>query len=205
MRFFTTTFFATIFTLSLVACDTDSTTDDGDLTRSAEEAMTYVDAELTAAEMDRDPSLLDDARLIEEAEAIAAFAEDHGCDVHGVLGGVYLSAEDEDGGTLQGRWFKLDRSIGGDLDGLYAPDPDAGGGVFEGDWEATDGQAGTLFGDYYGADMGHGDGVFLGQYAGDGAGMLGGLWYELLEDGGLFFGVWGQCGEDATEIEEGSY
>ncbi len=205
MRFFTTTLFVTIFTLTLVACDTGTTEDDGDLLQSTEEAITYVDEELAMAEMERDPGVVDDARLFEEAEAIAEFAEAHGCDVHGVLGGVYLAAEDADGGTFEGRWFKLDRSLGGDLDGAYSPDPDGAGGLFEGDWASADGDAGTLVGEYYGMDMGNGDGVYLGRYEGDASGLLGGLWYDLLEDGGLFFGVWGHCDENADPIEDGSY
>lgn len=206
MRFFTTTLFVTIFALTLVACETGSV-DDGDLTLSAEEAMTYVDEELAMAEMERDPTVLGDARLLEEAEAIAEYAEEHGCDVHGVLGGVYLASEDEDGGSFDGRWFKLDRSVGGDLDGEYAPGPDGAtdAGLIDGGWESADGLTGTLVGEYYGMDMGQGDGVFLARYDGDASGLLGGLWYDLREDGGLFFGVWGHCDGDAAEIEEGSY
>ena len=35
--------------------------------------------------------------------------------------------------------------------------------------------------------------------------MLGGLWYRLDDEGGVYFGVWGQCGANADEIDPESY
>ncbi len=200
------TFTIAILAITIAACD--ATAPDDELLESSQEAIEYVDGELDAEGMERDPAVVSDERLIEEAQQIAQFAIDHGCDVQGVLGGVYTDDPAVDGGTLTGRWFKRDRSLGGSLDGSYGPDEDEAGGVFEGTWEASDGQTGTLAGDYYGFEVDEADGVFLGNYtsdAGDAAGVLGGLWYGLLEDGGLFFGVWGHCGGEADAIEDLSY
>jgi hypothetical protein len=210
MRSMTTMALATLFTLSLIACDTDGGIEDEELIASAEEAIVFVDDELAAEGFDRDLDLLDDERLIEEAREIAQFAIDHGCEVRGVLGGIWVGSLNDDeidgSGTHRGRWFKLDRSIGGDLAGTYSPNEDSGGGIFDGDWESTSGLFGTLEGDYY--DFGDGHGAYLGDYTetdGDAAGMLGGLWYRLDDEGGVYFGVWGQCGENAEEIDPESY
>ncbi len=206
MRTLTVTTLATLFTLSLLACD-QAGYDDEQLTASAEEAIAYTDGEATALGLQRDVEVLSDERLIEEARSIADYAVDHGCDVEGVLGGVYTDDQGAPGGTIQGRWFDLDQSIGGDLTGTHDPGDEENGGIFEGDWESTDGRAGTLAGDYYG--LGDGDGYYLGTYEetdGDAAGLLGGLWFPLEnQDGGLFFGVWGHCGGGVDEIEPESY
>jgi hypothetical protein len=196
----------TILAFSITACDSTGTEDD--LVESAEQAISFVDAELESEGMERDLAILSDDRLIEEAQEIARFAIDHGCEVRGVLGGVYSADPAVDGGTLDGRWFNRDRSLGGDLEGSYGPSEDEAGGVFDGTWTSADGLSGTLAGDYYGFEVDEADGVFLGQYDeddGDAAGVLGGLWYDLLEDGGLFFGVWGHCGDDAEAIDDFSY
>ena len=197
---------AILFTLGMVACEEQGGVDDEALTASTTEAITYVDDELVAEGIDRDMETLTDERLLEEAREIATFAEDHGCDVDGVLGGIYLIGEEVAGGTIHGRWFDLEQTIGGDLTGIYTPDEDEAGGIFDGTWESTDGLAGTLTGDYY--NFAAGDGSYLGNYdetEGDAAGLLGGLWYGVNDDGGIFFGVWGHCGEGAVEIDPETY
>ncbi len=205
-----TTIFSAItilFTLGLVACEDETGGfDDTALTESTTEAITYMDEELVAEGIERDVEALSDERLLDEAREIATFAEDHGCDVKGVLGGVYLVDTEGVGGAIHGRWFDIEQTIGGDLTGTYTPDEDEAGGLFDGTWESTDGLAGTLTGDYYG--FASGDGSYLGSYEetdGDAAGLLGGLWYGVNEDGGLFFGVWGHCGEDADAIDPETY
>jgi hypothetical protein len=210
MRSMTTMALATLFSLGLIACDTDGRIEDEELLASAEEAIVFVDDELAAEGLERDVDLLDDERLIEEAREIAQFAIAHGCEVRGVLGGIWVHSRNDDvidgSGTHRGRWFQLDRSIGGDLAGTYTAADEGSGGVFDGDWESTSGLFGTLAGDYY--DLGDGHGAYLGDYTetdGDAAGMLGGLWYRLDGEGGVCFGVWGQCGENADEIDPGSY
>lgn len=214
MRTWTLTFIASLFTLSLIACDVPQDVDEEELVACAEEAIVFVDDELAAEGLNRDMDLLSDERLIEEAREVAQFAIDHGCDVKGVLGGIWMDGADEDGtlgGTHHGRWFKLDRSIGGDLAGTYTPVEDVNGGILDGDWESTDGLYGTLEGDYY--NLGDGHGAYLGTYAeldvdgnANGAsGMLGGLWYRLTDEGGVYFGVWGHCGDNAEDIEPESY
>ena len=218
MRYTLWTLCLALLATSLIACDpgTDDTIDP-ELTASAEEAIEFVDGELAAEGMERDLSILDNDRLIEEVRRIAEFAEAHGCDVGGALGGIYLPDPDVDGGTFNGRWIKRDLSLGGDLDGSYTPDLTdpaeevAPGeiepaGTFEGDWEAADGQYGVLGGEYYRFEEGRG--AFLGRYAATDSnahGMLGGLWYDLEREGGVFFGVWGHCGDDAVKIEPESY
>ncbi|MDP7114172.1 MAG: hypothetical protein QGH45_19530 [Myxococcota bacterium] len=210
MRSMTTMALTTLFTLGLIACDTSGEIEDEELLASAEEAIVFIDDELAAEGLARDVDLLDDERLIEEAREIARFAIEHGCEVRGVLGGIWVSSLDDDvvdgSGTHRGRWFKLDRSIGGDLAGTYTPADERNGGAFDGDWESTSGLFGTLAGDYY--DLGDGHGAYLGDYTetdGDAAGMLGGLWYRLDDEGGVYFGVWGQCGANADEIDPESY
>jgi len=215
MRTWTLTLTVFLFALSLVACDTTETIDDEQLVASAEEAIVFVDDELASEGLARDLDLLSDERLIEEARGIAAFAVDHGCDVKGVLGGIWVDSLNDDvvdgSGDHHGRWFKVDRSIGGDLAGTYTPVPDTNGGILDGDWESTSGLYGTLEGDYY--NLGDGHGAYLGSYAeldvdGNAAGasgMLGGLWYRLTDEGGVYFGVWGHCGDNAEDIEPESY
>jgi len=210
MRSMTLMALATLFTLSLIACEPEDGIEDEELVASAEEAIVFVDDELAAEGLARDLDLLDDERLIEEAREIAEFAADHGCEVRGVLGGIWVDSLNDDvidgSGTHRGRWFKLDRSIGGDLAGTYTPVEDGDGGIFDGDWESTDGLYGTLGGDYYAFGDGHG--AYLGRYEetdGDAAGVLGGLWYRLDEEGGVYFGVWGQCGDNAEPIDPESY
>jgi len=214
MRYTLWTLTITFLLSSIPACDPGET-DEPELTASAEEAIVYVDDELDAEGLQRDPSMLDDTRLIDEVRQIAQFAEDHGCDVVGALGGVYLPDEDADGGSFHGRWFKRDRSLGGSVEGIYMPDAtddaeEAGSlepsGAVEGDWEAATGEFGTLSGDYYRFEAGQG--AFLGSYDetdGDAAGMLGGLWYDLEREGGVFFGVWGHCDDASVEIDPESY
>ncbi len=201
MRYWITNAMALVATMTLVACDQGGL-DDEALTESAQEAITYVDDELDAGGLQRDLAVLSDERLMDEAREIARYAEDHGCDVEGVLGGLWT---DEDQ-ALHGRWFKLDRSLGGDLEGSYTPDETEDGGLFEGSWSASDGRHGDLGGDYY--DFGNDQGAYLGTYEeidGDAAGLLGGLWYRNGDEGGVFFGVWGHCGEGAEDIEPESY
>ena len=72
-----------------------------------------MDDELESAGLQRDLALLDDGRLIDEVRQVARFAEDHGCDVVGALGGVYLPDPGVEGGSFHGRWIKRDRSLGG--------------------------------------------------------------------------------------------
>lgn len=207
MRAITLTTLATLFTLSLLACDQEAGYDDAALTASAEEAIVYTDAEATALGLERDVEMLSDERLIDEARDIADYAIDHGCDVEGILGGVYTEIVDAPGGEIHGRWFDLDQTIGGDLAGTHDPGDEEDGGLFEGTWESTSGRTGTLGGDYYG--LGNGDGYYLGIYeetGGDAAGLLGGLWFPFEDqDGGVFFGVWGHCGNGVEDIEEESY
>jgi len=197
----------TLMTLSLLACTQSPGYDDEQLVASAEEAISYTDGEAQTLGLERDVEVLSDDRLIDEARGIAEYATEHGCDVEGVLGGVYTETVDAPGGEIMGRWFNLDQTIGGDLTGIHDPGDDDDGGIFEGDWESSSGLVGTLAGDYYGT--GDGDGYYLGTYEetdGDAAGLLGGLWFAFEDqDGGLFFGVWGHCGGGTEEVEPESY
>jgi len=127
----------------------------------------------------------------DELEAMAVeFVEltrpDVGCDVRGVLSGVWYEADVEP--VIEGSWFELGTGdLGGTLQGTY------GEGAFAGTFDSDD-PSGTIEGRY-------GDDYFLGTWVvvgDDGAagpeGDFGGYYERRNELGGYFFGLWGDCG-----------
>ncbi len=176
----------------LIGCteeDADTSATDtapvGDVDLSDDEAVA-IDAALLSLSPVRADLPVEDTELEAMAnDAFEASRDDAGCEILGVVSGVWYDADLEP--AFEGSWFKLGTGDqGGVIEGAYA----------EGDF------VGFAEGDGVVADVtgAYADGVFHGEWesltddgvTGDGE-MIGR--YERRNDfGGYFFGLWGDCG-----------
>ncbi len=195
--------------------ETDADSDaDADVDAAAAAATAYLDTELAAAGLARDTNTTSDEALVAVAESAADFGVGHGCDVSGVLSGVWQSDDvvtcspdmTDCSGNYVAQWMNSDGSKGGDATGQYGDNSAADGGAFEGTWVTDDSAStGPMGGAYYAfsGDEGSHQGTWSSD-TGSEEGYLAGVWVRLSTDGGFLYGVWGSCA-DVSSIPASSY